>query len=1160
MSAERRAFDAALPIKITRQIDAACDEFEASLRFGGSVAIEPYLGQVEIPGRELLVRELTLLALAHLQEEEALDPIADLLKANPALREELSRISLDLDGASTAHMIDSQSGAKKMSGLVIRCPYCHGTIEMIVDASLVDIGCRICGGSFSLVNTGENTRDATALTVIDHFELVERLGMGEFGTVWKARDTILDRTVALKIPRREHLDPMSVEKFMREAQAAAQLRHPNIVSTHEVGRNADTLYIVSDYIRGVSLADMISDHRVSVRESVLIGSKVADALEHAHRSGIVHRDLKPSNILIDDHGEPHLMDFGLAKRKETAITITTDGAILGTPAYMSPEQARGEASTVDGRSDIYSLGVILFQLLTGDLPFRGTIRMLLQKVINDDPPSPRTLDSSVPKDLDTICLKCLAKEPARRYPTAGDLASDLRRFTAGEPIAARRIGVVERTLRWARRNRAISLLLGAIMAVLLGAAIVSSYFYGWRAATLSASLLQQARLTREVRQQGYGDVFGQLVKHARELIGTESQKNELRRELVLTMGDFVAYPPQVITSFNGEVTAIHLSRDGRTVFVGLNNGQIRIYDTSTGSASGELDASGAQVNSISVSSRGDQLFSADKAGALREWRRVGQKWEVERVTQICDSPDWVFFSRHGEWAACLKGHSLDVWDVARGTKLWSLPAELDWAMRNGVFDTSRRRLVASYVNERAGTVGWAMWDLDTGERLPGGANMPAIGDTYANAIDLAEADDRLAIGFDEALLVYEKGLQVTRILGIDATKAVAFSQTFPYLAAVNIRGGITVWNSRTNRQLATLQQPRRGKSQDDLSFSADGTHLAASNADSIYVWDLTRADETTVMLGHEGGIPCAAFHPDGRLLATGGKDDEVRFWNPSTGQLISPSVSLGEAAQALAFPADGRLLVVGCVGRTEAPHLKLIDVQSRKILHEVGPGLGDVHSLAWAEPPDAGYLAACGQAGVALWKVSRDSTFHLEEVFKLDRRRCLATVLNKEGGLLVWVQDDWQLQAWDVAAARQRPLHAPPMLQGWHGVAFLPDGQSIIYVSKSGVAEIWNVEEDRRVASLGEPGTFNAPHITLSPDGKWFAALTQPNTVSLWHLPSGKHVFSLRPEASTIWSMAWDPSSQQLAVGQSDGSLAVWHLPRIQKKLAEFGLAWQDDD
>ena len=263
---------------------------------------------------------------------------------NLALCEELKRLSLIPDGATIAHTTGGKSETKKGSGLIIRCPHCHNTIEMIVDASLADIGCPNCGGSFSLVNNAESTRDAATFTEIAHFELVERLGMGEFGTVWKARDTILDRTVALKIPRRELLDAVSIEKFMREARAAAQLRHPNIVSTHEVGRHADTLYIVSDYVRGVSLADMILDHRLSVRDSVTIASKVADALEHAHRSGVIHRDLKPSNILIDDDGEPHLMDFGLAKRKETEVTITTDGAILGTPAYMPPEQARGEAS------------------------------------------------------------------------------------------------------------------------------------------------------------------------------------------------------------------------------------------------------------------------------------------------------------------------------------------------------------------------------------------------------------------------------------------------------------------------------------------------------------------------------------------------------------------------------------------------------------------------------------------------------------------------------------------------------------------------------------------------------------------------------------------------------------------------------------------------
>ena len=272
------------------------------------------------------------------------------------------------------------------------------------------------------------------------------------------------------------------------------------------------------------------------------------------------------------------------------------------------------------------------------------------------------------------------------------------------------------------------------------------------------------------------------------------------------------------------------------------------------------------------------------------------------------------------------------------------------------------------------------------------------------------------------------------------------------------------------------------------------------------------------------------------------------------------TLPLGEKVQALAFSPDGRLLAVGLLGRDGAANLRMIDVKSMKLVYETNPDLGEVLSLAWADRSDARYLAACGDAGVALWKVSRDSTFRMEEALKLDRKRCLATVLNKEGSVLVWVQDDCNLQAWDVAAARQKKLTAPPMLHGWHGVVFLPDGQSIIYISKSGVAEIWNVKDDHRVVSVGEPATFNAEHIAPESRRKMVCRAAQPDTVSVWRLPSGKYEFSLRPEISAIWSLAWDPSSEHLAVGQSDGGLAIWHLAKIQKKLIESGLPWKDED
>ena len=325
------------------------------------------------------------------------------------------------------------------------------------------------------------------------------------------------------------------------------------------------------------------------------------------------------------------------------------------------------------------------------------------------------------------------------------------------------------------------------------------------------------------------------------------------------------------------------------------------------------------------------------------------------------------------------------------------------------------------------------------------------------------------------------------------------------------------------------------------------------------MWDLTRADEKIVMTGHEGGIPCATFHPDGQQLATGGKDDKLRFWDPLSGRLIR-TIALDEAAQALAFTADGGMLAVGGMGRLEANHLKLIDTRSNKVLHETNLGLGQMHSLAWADRADGKYLAACGSKGVGLWRIKSTPQFIVEEVLKLERTRCLATILSADGNTMVWAENDSNLHVWDITAAREKRLQAPPMIQGWHGIAFLPDRESIIYVSKPGIAQIWNVKDDRSVASFGEPGTFSAPHIALSPNGDWFAGLTQPDTVSIWHVPTRKHLFWLRPEAGTVWSLAWDASNTKLAVGQSDGGLAVWHLPRIEKKLAEMGLPWQQSD
>jgi serine/threonine-protein kinase len=341
--------------------------------------------------------------------------------------------------------------------------------------------------------------DGEALPRVPGYEVEAVLGRGGVGVVYRARHLRLNRPVALKmLLAGPYARPEELERFLREAEAVAGLRHANVVQLYDVGDADGRPYFTMELVEGGSLAHKLADAPLPARRAAALVTAVAEAVQAAHQSGIVHRDLEPGNVLLTPDGTPKVTDFGLARRLEGGSGLTLSGAPLGTPSYMAPEQARGDQAAIGPATDVYALGAILYECLTGRPPFRAeTATATLQQVLADDPVRPARLNRSVPRDLETICLKCLAKAPRRRYPTAQALADDLRRFERGEPIAARPAGWLERAARWVRRRPAAAVLLAAGVLMLAGVTAAAVWYVDHRARLRSEEASRGAQVNRE---------------------------------------------------------------------------------------------------------------------------------------------------------------------------------------------------------------------------------------------------------------------------------------------------------------------------------------------------------------------------------------------------------------------------------------------------------------------------------------------------------------------------------------------------------------------------------------------------------------------------------------------------------------------------------------
>ncbi len=734
---------------------------------------------------------------------------------------------------------------------------------------------------------------------LGRFQVSARLGAGAFGAVYRAYDPQLDREVALKVPRPATLDnPLHAQRFLREGRAAAQLHHPHIVPVFETGREGEQYYIASAYIAGRTLAAALDEDPPDFRRAARIVKDLAEALDHAHGLGIVHRDVKPANVLLDEHDQALLMDFGLASRLEETDKLTQDGALLGTPAYMAPELAGGKAGEARPAGDQYSLAAVLYELLCGQPPFSGPPAIVLFNAMHTEPPPPRQVRPDVPRDLETICLKGLAKRPEDRYASCRELADDLGRWLEGEPIRARRLGLGERAVRWCRREPA--LVISGLLIVLSLAAVVL-------VATVNASALEES-LAKEAEARENAEAAGRAEQAAREKVeqavraagqarekleerrrqlneklanlrtlsadaeaarkarreGLDRQKEALAKakrfleeeeaarkreeEWVRQLGDLKNIAGLVVLrGHRGSVTALAYRPGGKVLASGGADRTVRLWNLATGTEVRQDvtlrgPANKDRVNGMAFSPGGKYLAAA------AEERQV-ILWEADalgrvRVHPIAEGPAHaVAFSPDGKWLAAATGRLLRpgfvrTWSVADGKEVRVFKGH-----SRGVsclaFSADGKRLISGSFD---GTL--KVWDTSTGEAL----STVAGSNAGIRAFVLAPAGDVAAFADVENHLKFWK--TAARAPGFDSWD----------------RTGITALAAPTDRALLAVGRK-------------DGTVIFQQLDVAAALAARSRGLPPKVVSAHPGAaVSSLAFSPDGKHLASGSADETIRIW------------------------------------------------------------------------------------------------------------------------------------------------------------------------------------------------------------------------------------------------------------------------------------------
>jgi WD40 repeat protein len=938
------------------------------------------------------------------------------------------------------------------------------------------------------------------------YEIVGELGRGGMGVVYKARHIQLDRLVALKmILAGSHAGAEERARFRTEAEAVARLQHPHVVQIYDVGEHQGLPYLALEFCAGGSLAARLDGTPLPPGAAAALAETLARAMHAAHQAGVVHRDLKPANVLLTADGTPKITDFGLAKKLDAARGRTRSGAIVGTPSYMAPEQAGTTAASAQAvaisremgpAADVYALGAILYELLTGRPPFMGSTPMnTVLQVLTCEPVPPRLLVPKVPRDLETVCLKCLHKEATKRYASAADLAEDLRRFQAGEPIRARPVGPVGRLTRWARRRPALTALVGvsglALLALVGGGG-------GWYHSTRLQTALGEAS-----RQRDLASLAQEAAEEARQ--GEEEQRKRAEaarageaRERARAEGLLYFMSIERAHSAwreNESTRALEILAGCKPALRNWEWGYLsRLCHSELITLQGQI----GWVRGVAWSPDGTRLASVGDDRMGRVWdARTGQLLRTfeghdNSVRSVAWSPDGK------RLASASFDRTVKVWDAATGRELLTLNGHTEnvWAV---AWSPDGTRL-ASASNDRTVRV----WDAVTGQEALtlNGHTGEVIGVTWS------PDGKRLASGsHDGTVKVWDAGTGQQVLTLNEASGYVAWSPDGSRLAGTSQYRRVKIWNARTGQEVRTLNghtQPINA-----VAWSPDGTRLASASADkTVKVWDALFEAELGTFKGPTGTVEAIAWSPDGTRLASaagvlaGQKNrffGEVMIWPAEAGQGVRSLPGHMGSVQDVAFSPDGSRLA----SASEDTTVKVWEARSGKQVRTLRGHTSWVLGVGWS--PDGTRLAsASGDGTVKLWDAQ-----------------------SGQEALTLKEHADWV-----------------------HGVAWSPDGTCLASASKDQTVRVWDARSGQEALTLkGHTGEVQG--VAWSPDGTRLASASVDRTVKLWDARTGQEVLSLEA-IGPAWAVAWSPDGSSLACG-CRGQTKVWNIRTGEETLSLAG-------